>query len=60
MTRKQAPSDTPQIASATPTRRHLIAALGTASSIAALGVKPTPAAAADRTPDDERDRKSVV
>ena len=55
MTRKQAPSDTPQIASATPTRRHLIAALGTASSIAALGVKPTPAAAADRTPDDESD-----
>ena len=55
MTKKQAPSDTPQIASATPTRRHLIAALGTASSIAALGVKPTPAVAADCTPDMESD-----
>jgi deferrochelatase/peroxidase EfeB len=38
-----------------PTRRHLIAALGTAGSIAALGVKPTPAAAADCTPDQESD-----
>jgi deferrochelatase/peroxidase EfeB len=55
MTKKQPPSDTTEIASVTPTRRHLIAALGTASSIAALGVKPTPAAAADRTPDDESD-----
>jgi deferrochelatase/peroxidase EfeB len=55
MTKKQPPSDTPQITSVTPTRRHLIAALGTASSIAALGVKPTPAAAADRTPDEESD-----
>jgi deferrochelatase/peroxidase EfeB len=55
MTKKQPPSDTTEIASVTPTRRHLIAALGTAGSIAALGVKPTPAAAADRTPDDESD-----
>ncbi|WP_213741440.1 iron uptake transporter deferrochelatase/peroxidase subunit [Bradyrhizobium sp. dw_411] len=55
MTKKQPPSDATEIASVTPTRRHLIAALGTASSIAALGVKPTPAAAADRTPDDESD-----
>ena len=55
MTKKQPPSDTTEIASVTPTRRHLIAALGTASSIAALGVKPTPAAAADRTPGDESD-----
>jgi deferrochelatase/peroxidase EfeB len=55
MTRKQPPSDTTDIGSVTPTRRHLIAALGTAGSIAALGVKPTPAAAADRTPGDESD-----
>ena len=55
MTKKQPPSDTTEITSVTPTRRHLIAALGTASSIAALGVKPTPAAAADRTPGDESD-----
>jgi deferrochelatase/peroxidase EfeB len=55
MTKKQPPSDTTEIATVTPTRRHLIAALGTASSIAALGVKPTPAAAADRTPGDESD-----
>jgi deferrochelatase/peroxidase EfeB len=55
MTKKQPPSDITEIASVTPTRRHLIAALGTASSIAALGVKPTPAAAADRTPGDESD-----
>lgn len=55
MTKKQAPSDMSEIASVAPTRRHLIAALGTAGSIAALGVKPTPAAAADRTPNDESD-----
>ncbi|MEI9922181.1 MAG: iron uptake transporter deferrochelatase/peroxidase subunit [Bradyrhizobium sp.] len=55
MTKKQPPSDTTEIASVTPTRRHLIAALGTAGSIAALGVKPAPAAAADRAPGDESD-----
>ena len=52
------PVATPEITSGepnVPTRRHLIAALGTASSIAALGVRPTPAAAADCTPDQESD-----
>src|ERR1700722_14425670 len=55
MTNKPPPAETPEIASMAPTRRHLIAALGTAGSIAALGVKPTPAAAADCTPDQESD-----
>src|SRR3984957_20442179 len=52
------PVATPEIPSVepnAPTRRHLIAALGTASSIAAFGVRPTPAAAADCTPDQESD-----
>jgi deferrochelatase/peroxidase EfeB len=55
MTKKQPPSNSTEIASITPTRRHLIAALGTAGSIAAIGVKPAPAAAADRAPGDESD-----
>src|SRR6201987_3237292 len=55
MTTKQPPAQTPEIASVAPRRRHLIAELGTAGSIAALGVKPTAAAAADCTPDQESD-----
>jgi deferrochelatase/peroxidase EfeB len=55
MTKKQPPADAPEIASVAPTRRHLIAALGTAGSIAAFGVKPTTASAADCTPDQESD-----
>jgi deferrochelatase/peroxidase EfeB len=55
MTNKQPPAETPEIASVAPTRRHLIAALGTAGSVAALGVRPSAAAAADCTPDQESD-----
>ena len=52
------PVATPEITSVepnAPTRRHLIAALGTAGGIAALGVKSTEAVAADCTPDQESD-----
>jgi len=44
MEKKQPPGATPNTASVepnAPTRRHLIAALGTAGGIAALGVKST-------------------
>src|ERR1700733_7608652 len=55
MTNKQPPADTPEIASLAPTRRQLIAAPGPAGSTAALGVRPSAAAAADCTPDQESD-----
>jgi deferrochelatase/peroxidase EfeB len=58
MTKKLPPVVPPEIASAeqnAPTRRHLIAALGTAGSIAALGVRAAAADAADCTPDQEND-----
>jgi deferrochelatase/peroxidase EfeB len=58
MKKKPPPVTMPEIASVepnAPTRRHLIAALGTAGSIAALGVRPTAAVAADCTPDQESD-----
>ena len=58
MTKKLPPVVPPEIASAepnAPTRRHLIAALGTAGSIAALGVRPAAADAADCPPDQEND-----
>jgi deferrochelatase/peroxidase EfeB len=58
MKKQQLPGATPDTASVepnAPTRRHLIAALGTAGGIAALGVKSTEAVAADCTPDQESD-----
>jgi len=55
MTKKLPPVVAPEIASAAPTRRHLIAALGTAGSIAALGVRAAAADAADCPPDQEND-----
>jgi deferrochelatase/peroxidase EfeB len=58
MTKKLPPVVPPEIASAepnAPTRRHLIAALGTAGSIAALGVRAAAADAADCLPHQEND-----
>jgi deferrochelatase/peroxidase EfeB len=58
MKKKPPPAASPDIAAAkpdAPTRRHLIAALGSAGSIAALGVKPAAADAAGCRPDQEND-----
>jgi deferrochelatase/peroxidase EfeB len=58
MTKNPPPVVPPEIALAAPnapTRRHLIAALGSAGSIAALGVSSTAADAADCRPDQEND-----
>jgi deferrochelatase/peroxidase EfeB len=58
MTKNPPPVVPPEIALAAPnapTRRHLIAALGSAGSIAALGVSSAAADAADCRPDQEND-----
>src|ERR1700688_3598182 len=58
MKKQPPPGTTPENVSAEPnepTRRHLIAALGTASGIAALGVTPVAAAVANCPPDQEND-----